>query len=97
MLKLKMTGSFPDNSGYGDSNRADVAALYVAGIDITTEFVPQTIDTAPTGWVGELCKHLEGRDINYKIKLLHLTPDLYPRYLEPGKYHISRLDRKSVV
>lgn len=91
MIKAKMTGSFPDNSGYGDSNRADVAALYTAGVDLTLESVPQTLETAPHGWVGELCKHLENRELNYKIKIIHLTPDLYPKYLEDGKYHIGRL------
>lgn len=88
---IKVVGSFPDNSGYGDSNRADVAALYTAGVDITIESVAQTLQTAPHGWVGNLCNHLEGREINYKIKLIHLTPDLYPRYLEDGEYHIGRL------
>lgn len=90
-LGLKICGSFPDNSGYGESNRADVAALFSVGVDLTLLSVPQTIETRSTGWAGELCKHLEDREIDYKIELLHLTPDLYPRYTESGKYHIGRL------
>lgn len=91
MIGLKIYGSFPDNSGYGDSNRADAAALFCAGIDLSLHFVPQTLETRKTGWIGDLCNHLEDRVIDYKIELLHITPDLYPKYIESGKYHIGRL------
>lgn len=91
MIGCKIYGSFPDNSGYGDSNRADAAALFCAGIDLSLHFVPQTLETRKTGWIGDLCNHLEDREIDYKIELLHITPDLYPRYIETGKYHIGRL------
>jgi glycosyltransferase involved in cell wall biosynthesis len=42
--------------------------------------------------MGEaVAKQLQDRDIPYKIKILHLTPDCYPKYMEEGKYHIGRL------
>lgn len=91
MPSIKMCGSLTDNSGYGSSNRADVAALFCAGVDLTTESVTQTTFRAPHGWVGNLCEELEGRTIDYKIKIIHLTSDLYPKYMEDGKYHIGRL------
>lgn len=91
MIRLKYCGSFPDNSGYGDSNRADVVALFCAGIDVVTEHVSQTLYKAPNGWAGSLCAQLEERELDYKVKIIHLTPDLYPNYMEDGKYHIGRL------
>ena len=91
MIKIRYCGSTPDNSGYGDANRADIASLFLAGGDVSVEAESQTIAKVPTGWVGELCQSLENRDIDYKIKIVHLTPDCYPRYLEEGKYHVGRL------
>ncbi len=91
MIGISYCGSLKDPSGYGDSNRADVAALFAAGVDVKTETVTQTLHTTTNGWVGSLADHLEGREIDYKIKIIHLTPDLYPKYMEDGKYHIGRL------
>lgn len=91
MISAKIFGSFPDNSGYGESNRAEATALFCAGVNLTLHSVPQTIETKPTGWTGDLCKHLEDRSIEYKIIIVHLTPDLIPKYMEDGKYHIARL------
>lgn len=91
MIGVKYCGSLLDPSGYGSANRAFVTSLYVAGINIATEIVSQTLATTTYGWEGELVKHLEGREINHKIKIIHLTPDLYPKYMEDGKYHIGHL------
>lgn len=91
MIHCKYTGSLLDPSGYGDANRADVMALYLAGVNVTTEIVSQTLATTTYGWQGELVKYLEGLKTSYKVKIIHLTPDLYPKYLEDKKYHIGRL------
>ena len=84
-------GSGRDLSGYGSANRAFIAALYIAGVDITTETVVQLRDQTQLGWQGELWKSLEGRKIPYKVKIIHLTPDIYPNYMEKGAYHIGHL------
>ena len=34
---------------------------------------------------------LSDRNIDYKIKIIHLTPDTYPRYMQKGKYNIGHL------
>lgn len=91
MLGIKYTGQFKDPSGYGDANRVDVCSLFVAGVNLTTEVVTQTPYTSDFGILGKICDGLENRDINYKIKIIHLTSDIYPRYLEKDKYHIGRL------
>lgn len=88
---VKYLGTFSDYSGYGSANRAFITSLYVVGVDITTELVVQVPEQTSHGWSGELAKNLQERDIPYKIKIIHLTPDMYPRYMEDGKYHIGHL------
>ena len=91
MNNIRYIGTFSDPSGYGASNRADVMALYVAGANITTQTIQQTQFRSTYDIQEKIVNYLEGRNIDYKIKILHITPDLYPRYLESGKYHIGRL------
>lgn len=91
MSGVKYSGTFLDYSGYGQANRSFITALYHAGVDLTTELVVQVPERGFFGWTGELCKDLQGLEIDYKIKIIHLTPDMYPRYMESGKYHIGHL------
>lgn len=88
---VKYTGTFTDYSGYGQANRNFITALFLANIKTTTELVVQVQERGKFGWIGELCKALENNLIRYKIKIIHLTPDMYPRYMEAGKYHIGHL------
>lgn len=91
MIVVKHQGVHQDHTGYGEANRNEVAALHTAGIDVAVDTVHQVREKSSFGWTGELCKQLEGRNIPYKIKIIHLTPDLYKNYMEDGVYHISRL------
>ncbi len=88
---VKYAGTFSDYSGYGSANRAFIAALYVAGVDITTELVVQVPEKSDNGWTEQLAMSLIDRSIPYNIKIIHLTPDMYPRYVEKGKYNIGHL------
>lgn len=90
-MELLYCGSAQDPSGYGSANRADIIALYLAGVNIATQIVQQTLATTTYGWEGELVKYLERPLEKAKIKIIHLTPDLYPLYMEDKKYHIGRL------
>jgi len=91
MIACRYLGSWRDHSGYGMANRNYIAALFVSGIDISTECVIQVPERATFGWTEELCEQLENRDVDFKIKIIHLTPDMYLKYKEPGKYHIGHL------
>lgn len=91
MISCKYFGPFLDHTGYGDANRAFITALFLAGVDVTTELISQVNEKGRFGWIGDLCTHLEGRKISYKIKICHSTPDLSVRYKELGKYHIQHL------
>ena len=87
----KYTGTALDYSGYGMANRMDIVALWSVGVDITTEIVHQVPEQTNFGWAGELFKSLTNRNIPYKIKIIHLTSDMYHKYLEKDIYHIGRL------
>lgn len=91
MAAVRYTGTFSDYSGYGSANRAYITALYLAGVDVSTELIVQVPELADHGWTGKLAHSLADRRIPYRIKVIHLTPDMYPRYLEKGKYHIGHL------
>jgi glycosyltransferase involved in cell wall biosynthesis len=91
MIGVRYTGTFTDYSGYGSANRAFIAALYTAGVDVTTELVVQVREHSKNGWTQDLAMNLVDRDIPYKIKITHLTPDLYPKYIEKKKYNIGHL------
>lgn len=90
-MNIKYCGTFPDSSGYGMANRNYITALYINGINLTTEHISQMADKADYGWIGNLCFSLQDKKIDYRIKFLHITPDMYPRYMENGKYHIGHL------
>ncbi len=89
MIAVKYTGTFQDHSGYGQANSNFIAALTFAGIDLTGELVAQTPEKSTYGWVDNLTENLKERNLKYKVKIIHLTPDLYPTYMEQGVYHIG--------
>lgn len=91
MSNVCYTGTWLDYSGYGSANRNFITALHLAGVNVTTERVTQVPERGNFGWTEDLCKQLEGRTIPYKIKIIHLTPDCYPKYMEKDKYHIGHL------
>lgn len=91
MISCKYVGTFQDYSGYGNANRADITALFAAGVNTTTELVVQVAEKTNYGVEESIALHLKERPIEYKVKIIHLTPDMYPRYMEPGRYNIGRL------
>src|SRR3990167_5466323 len=91
MVATKYCGTFQDGTGYGGANRAFIAALHMAGVDVSTELVVQTKDRTTFGWEGELAYQLTNRDNDYKIKIIHLTPDIYANFYERDKYNIGHL------
>ncbi|MCL5071049.1 MAG: glycosyltransferase [Actinobacteria bacterium] len=80
-----------DPSGYGAAARSYVNALYLAGINITTEIIKQMGEATDYGISGAISNALKDRNIDYDIKIIHLTPDLYPQYIEDDKYNIGHL------
>lgn len=90
-MKVKYTGPALDYSGYGEANRHDIAALDKAGVQLTTQIPHYTLEISDYGKLGELALKHENKDIGYKIKIIHTTPNVYKQFMEPGKYHIGRI------
>lgn len=91
MLGVSYVGTFQCATGYGAANRAFVTALHMGGVDVNAQLVVQTKDRTTFGWEGELCHQLTNREIPHRVKIIHLTPDLYENHIEPDKYHIGHL------
>jgi glycosyltransferase involved in cell wall biosynthesis len=90
-MKVKYCGPARDYSGYGEANRHDIGALNAAGIEVTTQIPQYCLEISDTGRLGELATKLEGRELGYKVKILHVTPNVYKQYMEEGVYHVGRV------
>lgn len=88
-MKVAYLGPLKDYSGYGEANRHAVAALYTAGVDVIGKLVSYSQESADFGNIGALVNDLCEKEGEYRIKILHTTPDQYQRYMEPGKYHVG--------
>ena len=91
-IGIKYVGPMTSYSGYGEANRNYICALNQVGVDLTVEIV--FYDNNTTNFFGEsynLAKKLEGRNINYDIKIIHIPCDAYLKHMEPCKYHIGHL------
>ncbi len=91
MISVKYCGPYADHSGYGEATRNAIMALVTAGVDVVTERVNFTAKQFDAGHIVELANNLKNKKSPYKIKILHVTPDIYKLHMEQGKYHIGHL------
>lgn len=91
MIGVKYVGAAIDVSGYGEAVRHDIAALIDAGVEITTEIPRFSPEISDFGRLSDLATERDGKRIDYKIKIIHVTPNILGKYIEPGKYHIMRM------
>lgn len=91
MTTVKYLGPYGDHSGYGEATRNAIFALKTANVDVITEKVGFTGKKFEAGITHEVSQSLEKKSGVYKIKILHVTPDLYPNYIEKGKHNIGHL------
>lgn len=89
-MKIKYTGPAKDYSGYGEANRHDIGALCIAGVEVTTQIPVYCPEISDFGKLGDLCVSLENRELGYRIKIVHTTPNVYGQFYEGGKYMIGR-------
>lgn len=91
-MRVKYCGPALDYSGYGEANRHDIGALTAAGIDVIGEYTRHCLEIAEFGELGALAQECATKvPDQYQIKILHTTPNIYGRFIEPGKYHIGRV------
>lgn len=82
-------GPLKDYSGYGEANRHFVAALDQAGVRVIPELVSYSRESSDFGSLGARLEPLFDNEGDYRIKILHTTPNVFRKHLEPGKYHIA--------
>lgn len=90
MSAVAYCGPFRDHSGYGEANRHDIAALNAVGVDVAAQLLTYTRDAADFGKIGELMTKLQQNRPAYGIKILHTTPNEFPRLIEKNKYTVGR-------
>ncbi len=82
-------GPLKDYSGYGEANRHAVAALDAAGVYVIPELVSYSVESSDFGSLGKRIEPLFNHGGKYRIKILHTTPNVFKKHVEPGKYHIA--------
>lgn len=90
-MNVKYAAPAQDPTGYGHASRAFIASLFLSQVNTTVQLVSQFPNITDYGWEGALCTSLRDRTIDYKIKIIHTTPDIYQDYREKGKYNIGHL------
>lgn len=91
MIKLKYVSACADSSGYGAAARGYIVSLLeTEQVDLTCECVSFEQEKTTHGSVGEKIKPYIGKkDVDYKIQVVHLTPENFPRFVQPGIYNIG--------
>ena len=90
-MNIKYCGPALDYSGYGEANRHDIGALMSAGIGVIGNYTKHCLEIGEFGELGKLAMECARRTGDYKIKILHTTPNIYGQFIEPYKYHIGRV------
>lgn len=90
-MNVKYVGAARDYSGYGEAARHDILSLLSSGTLVTSKIPRFTGEIADFGWLTERINTTEGIPLDYKIIILHTTPNVYSHYMEQGKYHIARV------
>jgi glycosyltransferase involved in cell wall biosynthesis len=87
MFGVKYIAPIFDMSGYGEASRNYALALHKAGIPITLETVSFETNPPLVGTDSErkTLLSLRNKDIYYDVVIIHLTPDLAPRYIDQNR------------
>lgn len=88
-MNVAYLGPLKDYSGYGEANRHAVAALHAAGVNVIGQLVSYSQESADFGNIGKLVNQICETEGNYRIKIMHTTPDQFKNFTEKGKYHIA--------
>ena len=90
-MKVNYSGYFDALSGMGEACRNIIKALYLSGVELTTELVPNISGKINLGSAYDIASSLQGKFNDYNVKIIHITPDMIIRHLDPTKYHIFHL------
>lgn len=90
-MNVCYNGFWGTYSGMGEAARNIIVALHEAGVEVSTELVPNIVSEQNLGPAYKLCQKLQNRTLDYNVKIIHTTPDLVTKYMEPLKYHVFHL------
>lgn len=88
-MKIRYVGSPFDHSGYGEASRNHILAFDAAGIDLIVAAIHYTVDFSDFGEFGKKIGTMTRDHGDYKINLLHTTPDQFVQYAQKDKYNIG--------
>lgn len=91
MPNIKYSGYINAQSGMGEACRNYIKALHTAGVSVTTQIINNIEAKSDLGEAHKLATLLWGKDLDYKIKIIHSCPNEITQHLEPMKYHIFHL------
>jgi glycosyltransferase involved in cell wall biosynthesis len=86
---VKWTGCIRDGSGYAEATRHYIAALNHVGVGVTVESKSFEDIRGDYGMAGGISESLVDRDLKYVTKVIHLTPENWPKCREEGCYNIG--------
>lgn len=78
-------------SGMGEAAREIIVALHKANVPLLTQLVPNLTINEDLGESYNVAKELMGANVDYEVKIIHITPDLITKNMTPMKYHIFHL------
>lgn len=88
-IGVRFVAPFFDGSGYAEGARQWLAAMVTAGVDVRAEPVSFETARADYGLAGEMAKKAVNREIDCKISMIYLTPDMFPLHRKEGHYNIG--------
>jgi len=89
MVQVTYVGACLDGSGYAEAARNNIAALYLAGVDLNVAPISFEQKRPALGEMGKLITKLQKARIGDKIFILHATPPNYSQLVKPGRYNIG--------
>jgi glycosyltransferase involved in cell wall biosynthesis len=91
MVGTRYLSPYLDASGYGEASRNFLVAFNTVGANVKAQKASFTGSQTYPSFAAEICRKMEAKTLDYKIKILHVTPDNYKTFMEPGKHHIGHL------
>ena len=91
MVGVRYVAPFMDASGYGEASRNFLMSFREVGANIMAKKVSYTNNQHYEDRTSMISEELGLRKIDYKVNILHVTPDNYKTHYEAGKYNIGHL------
>src|SRR3990167_10614019 len=89
-LGIRYVAPIGDVSGYAEAARNYICALIRQGLEVTVEPISfEKNHNINHGRLQQIIAPYIGRKIDYQVNIIHLTPENYPRFVEPNKYNIG--------